>query len=230
MPGSGLTAFGARVTYRLQLAVMRRRWPTGGPGQSRVLSRGQRLEGLQDAQPEVRKALDQAGRFLGLASLLTVLLAAIAVALAARRYLARHLDTCALLRYFGMTQAQVLRLHLLAFFLPCLQRQQGRCWALPRTSCSSPDWPVCLPFRCLGRGAGAWPGVLVAFVLLFGFVLPPILQLARVPTVRVLRREFGPPAGQTLLAYALGGVLLAALVVLTAGELRLGLFWWPGFS
>ena len=231
VPGSGLTAFGARVTYRLQLAGDAAALADWRAWAEPRLSRGQRLEGLQDAQPEVRKALDQAGRFLGLASLLTVLLAAIAVALAARRYLARHLDTCALLRCFGMTQAQVLRLHLLAFFLLALFAAAAGAllgFAAHFVLVAGLAGLFAIPLPWPG-GLALGQGVLVAFVLLFGFVLPPILQLARVPTVRVLRREFGPPAGQTLFAYALGGVLLAALVVLTAGELRLGLFTVAGF-
>ncbi|WP_415036151.1 ABC transporter permease [Azonexus sp.] len=231
VPESGLTAFGARVTYRLQLAGEAAALENWRAWAAPRLGRGQRLEGVQDAQPEVRKALDQAGRFLGLASLLTVLLAAIAVALAARRYLARHLDTCALLRCFGMTQKQVLRLHLAAFFLLALGAAicgilLGFIVHLALVSGLASLFAIPLPppgGHALGQGA------LVAFVLLFGFVLPPILQLAQVPTVRVLRREFGPPAGQAILAYAVGGCLLVALVLLTAGELRLGAMAVAGF-
>ncbi len=232
VPKSGLTAFGARVTHRLQLAGDTTALAGWRAWAETRLERGQRLEGLQDAQPEVRKALDQAGRFLGLASLLTVLLAAIAVALAARRYLARHLDTCALLRCFGMTQGRVLRLHLAAFCLLALFAAVaglllGFAVHFTLVAGLSGLFSIALPWpglNALGQG------VLVAFVLLFGFVLPPVLQLARVPTLRVLRREFGPPAVQTLLAWGVGAVLLGVLVVATAGELRLGLLVLGGFA
>jgi putative ABC transport system permease protein len=232
VPKSGLTAFGARVTHRLQLAGEATALADWRAWAETRLGRGQRLEGLQDAQPEVRKALDQAGRFLGLASLLTVLLAAIAVALAARRYLARHLDTCALLRCFGMPQGRVLRLHLAAFCLLALFAAVagsllGFAVHFTLVAGLSGLFSIALPWpglNALGQG------VLVAFVLLFGFVLPPVLQLARVPTLRVLRREFGPPAAQTLLAWGVGAVLLGVLVVATAGELRLGLLVLGGFA
>jgi len=59
--------------------------------------------------------LDRAERFLGLASLLTVILAAVAVALAARRYTQRHLDACAVLRCLGVTQGRLLRLQAVLF-------------------------------------------------------------------------------------------------------------------
>ncbi len=44
-------------------------------------------------RPEVRQTLERAEQFLGLAALVAVILAAVAVALAASRYLRRHLDT-----------------------------------------------------------------------------------------------------------------------------------------
>ena len=53
----------------------------------------------------MRNAVDRAGRFLSLASLVSVLLCAIAVAMAARRYVHRHLDTVALLKTLGATRA-----------------------------------------------------------------------------------------------------------------------------
>src|SRR3546814_6635224 len=59
------------------------------------LGRGQRLETIADARPEIRSALDRAGRFLGLAALVSVVLAAVAVAMAARRHGERHLSGAA---------------------------------------------------------------------------------------------------------------------------------------
>ena len=49
------------------------------------VSAAERMEGVRDARSEVRVALERAQRFLGLASLLSVVLASVAVALAAAR-------------------------------------------------------------------------------------------------------------------------------------------------
>lgn len=104
IPGSGLVQAGSRVTYRLLLAgeidaVAGFRTWLGGR-----LQRGERMEDASNARPEIRNALDRAQRFLGLATLLTVILSAVAAALAARRYMQRHLDACAVMRCLGVTQ------------------------------------------------------------------------------------------------------------------------------
>ena len=64
------------------------------------------MENVRDLRPEVRQTLDRAEKFLGLAALVAVMLAAVAVALAASRYLRRHLDTAAMLRCLGASRAR----------------------------------------------------------------------------------------------------------------------------
>ena len=75
---------------------------------SKAIRRGQSIESIENARPEVRASLDQAQRFLRLAALLAVILAAVAVGLSARRFMQRHLDACAVMRCLGAAQAQVL--------------------------------------------------------------------------------------------------------------------------
>ncbi|MFP3740405.1 ABC transporter permease, partial [Burkholderia sp. SIMBA_019] len=77
--------------------------------------RGVALESLQDGQPQVRQTLDRASHFLTLVSLLTALLAAVAIAMAAYRYMRRHLDTCAAMRCLGVSQATLRALFTLEF-------------------------------------------------------------------------------------------------------------------
>ncbi len=74
---------------------------------------GERVRDITDASPQIRNAVDRAGRFLSLASLVSVLLCAIAVAMAARRYVHRHLDTVALLKTLGATRAFTLSVSVL---------------------------------------------------------------------------------------------------------------------
>ena len=120
LPGTGLITQGSRVRYRLQMA---------GPPQVIAdyrhwaeprLGRGERIEDISDARPEVRSAIQKAQRFLGLASMVAVALAVIAIALATRRYVQRHLDSAAIMRCLGASQARLWQIYLWQFLLLAL--------------------------------------------------------------------------------------------------------------
>ena len=72
-----------------------------------------------------------------------------------------------------------------------------------------------------------WPlleGTAIGLLLLLAFVLPPLLHLIRVPTLRVLRRELGPARQGVLVTYALSGILVAAILIYRAGAVDIGLY------
>ncbi len=225
LASTGLIQPGSRVRYRLDVAgsedaVARyREWVR------MRLQPGQRLEGIRDARPQLRSALDRAQRFLNLAALTSVLLAAVAIALATRRYLQRHLDGCAVMRCLGAPQSLITRLYVMHFtMLGLLAAAAGvATGALAQTLLTT--WlgevvAVTLP------PAGAMPavqGMLVGLLLLLGFALPPLMSLAQVPTLRVLRRELGLPKASGILGYALGAGVIAGMILWQAQELRFGL-------
>lgn len=224
LDSTGLVQPGSRVRYRLNIAgddaalEQYREWARGR------LQPGQRLEGIRDARPELRSALERAQRFLNLAALTSVLLAAVAIALATRRYLQRHLDGCAMMRCLGAAQSRITRLYVLHFtMLGTLAATIGvAIGALAQLTLSG--WlgevvAIALP------PAGALPavqGMLVGLLLLLGFALPPLVSLAQVPTLRVLRRELGIPKGSGALGYALGVAVIAGMILWQAQELRFG--------
>ena len=117
VPATNLLQPGNRATYRLLVADLSTRdaldpylkWLQA------ELKPGQRMENVRDLRPEVRQTLERAEQFLGLSALVAVILAAVAVALAASRYLRRHLDTAAMLRCFGASRRQALALFVLQF-------------------------------------------------------------------------------------------------------------------
>ena len=232
LPATGLIQPGARIRYSLLAAGEAKGIAGFQAWLTERLERGERLEDTRNARPEIRNALDRAERFLGLSTVLTVVLAAVAAAMAARRYMQRHLDACAVMRCLGMTQGGLLRLNgWLFLWLAALAASVGSIvgyvahfvlihWlsALLVLELPAPGW---LP---LAGGLG------VAGVLLFGFAFPPLMQLASVPTLRVLRRELGPPQALSLGGYALGLVLLAGLIIGVAGNVRLGAWAVAGFT
>ena len=223
---------GSRVWYYLYAAGARDGVAALEAWAGTRLARGQRVDNLESGRPEVRAAIDRAQRFLGLTALLAAILAGVAIALATRRYVERHLDGCAVMRCLGATQARLLALHGLEFFclgaaacaLGCLAgigAQTAIAAALGGVLRADLPAPTVLP---------ALQGFLVGLVLLLGFALPPLAQLKNVPAVRVIRRESGAPQGSAIAAYAAGLAALAGLLVWQAGDVRMGAIVVGGFA
>jgi len=229
---TGLIQVGSRIRYRVLIAgtpaaiAEYRGWVTP------KLSPGQRVESIEDARPEIRSALERAEKFLSLAALLSVVLAAVAIALAARRFLQRHLDACAIMRCHGASQSRLVRLYLLQFLVLGAVASLAGCVAGFVAQHALAIWLGSLVTVEL-PGAGVMPalhGFVTGLALLLGFALPPVIALARVPTLRVLRRDIGAPSGMGLFGYALGAVVIAALIIWKAGDLRLGGMVFAGFA
>ena len=113
LPATGLIGLGSRVTYRLLLAgpdkevASYEKWVKTYIDSEGL--RGLRLETLENAQPIMRKTLERAERFLSLIAVLTAMVAAVAIALSARRYSLKQADGCAVLKCFGATSAIILK-------------------------------------------------------------------------------------------------------------------------
>lgn len=232
LPATGLVGFGSRVSYRLLLAGERQGVQAFRREGERGLARGERIEGVENARPEIRSAVDRAQKFLGLSTMLTVVLAAVAVALSARRFLQRHLDPCAVMRCLGASQGLILQTYLLQFL----------CFGLGVATLGVAlgyglhfilyQWLAQLLGNTLPPPS--WRPVLqggaVGLLLLFGFALPPLLQLRRVPPLRVIRRDLGAPEWGALASYLLGFLAVGGLMLDIAGDIRLGLWVVGGFA
>jgi putative ABC transport system permease protein len=232
VPATGLVQTGSRIWYYLYAAGTRKQVEILEGSLKTKLDRGQRVDTLETGRPEIRASVDRAQRFLGLTALLAAILAGVAVALGARRFVERHLDGCAVMRCMGATQARILGLYAVEFMmlglLACAAgcvlgyiAQEGIGRAITQVIQTELPAPRALP---------AVQGFLVGLVLLLGFALPPLVQLRNVPAVRVMRRESGAPQGGTVAAYAAGLGSLSGLLVWQAGDLRLGLTVVGGFA
>ncbi len=117
LAATGLLQEGSRIGYRLMVAGEARQVAALRDELKPKLTGNEKLEDVRDARPEIRSALERAEHFLGLAALTAAILAGAAMALAARRFVLRHLDGCAVMRCLGAQQGQVLRLFLYQFLL-----------------------------------------------------------------------------------------------------------------
>lgn len=232
---------GSRVSYRLLVAA-----PASLKNGAAVASayeqwlqaeiknnntKGVRVESLENGRPEMRATLDRADRFLSLVGLLSAMLAAVAVAMAARRFMQRHLDACAMLRCLGLTQNQVTLMYLTEFLLV------GLVGSLMGVAVGFGGHYVLL--EVLGKLVSAdlpaptiYPalqGVATGMLLLAAFALPPILQLRKVPHNRVIRREQEPPQMAALATYGLGMAGFVVLLLWQAGDAQLALYTALGF-
>lgn len=233
---TGLIQPASRVSYRLAVAGSDRavaryvKWATDEIAQRSL--RGLRVESLQGGRPEMGQTLDRAEKFLNLVALLAALLSAVAVALAARGFASNHLDDCAMLRVLGLGHATIAWSYTFEFVLAGLAASTVGVLlgyavhhvfvlllaGLVETALPAPSiWPV-----LFGLGMGQ--------TLLVAFGLPPVLQLAQVPALRVLRRDVGNLRPASLGVLALGVAGFAALLLAVSSDLKLGLIAVGGFA
>ncbi len=237
VPRTGLVQPASRIRYRLAVAsddaaaVQRFSEQTQAALDAGQL-RGARLESLESGRPEMQQTLGRAEKFLNLVALLAALLSAVAVALAARGFAASHLDDCAMLRVLGQSQRRIAAAYALEF---------GVVGVAASVLGVAIGWGVHHGFVLLLAGLvqsslpapSLWPaafGIGMGLTLLLAFGLPPVLQLAKVPPLRVIRRNVGglKPASAAVLGVGVLG--FAALLLAASSDLTLGLIAVGGFA
>lgn len=222
---TGLILPGSRVQYRLLL---------GGDEQAIKRFRDAvdneagaiRIQGIRDARPEINTALERAEQFLGLAALVSIALAGLAIAMSAQRYAARHYDTCAILRCLGLQQRQITRIYFIQLvllglscgLLGCLigyGAQEGLTKLMAGLMQNDLPRPSLLPVA-----SGLFAGLLTVLA----FALPQLMRLQNVAPLRVLRRDLLPLPLNNYLIFSTAIIALMLLSPWQSGDIKLTLY------
>jgi putative ABC transport system permease protein len=194
--------------------------------------RGIQVESMESGRPEMRQTLDRAEKFLNLVALLAALLCAVAVALAARTFASKHLDGCALLRVLGQSQKTLSVAYAFEFITAGLVASllgvimgygihHAFIWLLAGLV------DVQLP---PSSGEPALLGMGMGLTLLLAFGLPPVLQLAKVPAMRVIRRDMGGLQAASVGVLLTGLLGFAGALMWASRDVKLGLMTVGGFA
>jgi len=236
LASTGLVQPASRITWRMavagEAAAAERFLQWARPEVELTHVRGVQIESLESGRPEMRQTLDRASQFLNLVALLAALLCAVAVALAARSFAERQLDACALLRVLGQSQRTLTLSYGLEFLGAGLLASVLGVLA---------GYAVHLGFVVLLTGlvdsqlpaASLQPalmGLAMGLTLLVAFGLPPVLQLAKVPPLRVIRRDLGSLQVRSGLVLVMGLVGFALTLLMVSRNLTLGLITVGGFA
>ncbi len=220
IPGTGIVQPGSRVSYRQLYA---------GDGASLAafrawleprLTESQRLLDVKQGQPGIGAALERSESFLLLAGSLGVVLAAVAIALAARRFSERHRDFVAIMKSLGATSGSINWLYGRSLLI-----LGGAATAL---GCLG-GWSIQALFFELFAGqlpvqpgpSGVRPyaiGAATALICLASFAWPPLRRLGQASPLRVLRRELPQEQRRLLGDYALGLAGIALLMFWYSGD------------
>ncbi|MCF7970841.1 MAG: FtsX-like permease family protein [Methylococcaceae bacterium] len=187
------------------------------------LTASQRLMDIYEDRPKLGSALQKAERYLGLSSIVVILIAGVAIAMATRRFSERHFNSTAILRCLGYKQNEVLQLFLwqflliglIASFIGCILGwiSQELLFQLLRdllpAQVAEPSYLAVLF------------GMIIGIVVLFGFALPPLLRLKQVSPLRILQRDLEPMPSSAWLVYGLAIGLLILLISQYTQDLKM---------
>lgn len=223
LPSTGLILPGSRASYRLLLGGADDVIGAYRATLEQLKLPSLRVHGIRDARPELRRALERAEQFLGLAVIVSVALCGLAIAMASRRYVTRHFDACAVMRCIGADQRTIMTLYslqilALAAGFSLLGCAVGYLVQLSMGSLLQEMSPGELP---AASPAPMLVGIAAGVIATAGFALPQIWRLGQVPPLRVFRRDLAPPPPGAVAAWGSAVIAVALLTPWRSGEIEL---------
>jgi len=223
---TGLIQYGSRINYQLMIAADLPEIKTYASWLKPLLQRGEKVQDVSNARPEMRVALEKSEQFLGLAALVGVILSMVAIYLASLPFMEKSLDTFALMRCFGASSntihliliTQTLLIGLVGSSLGCVLAyvaQAGLAKLAGTLFLQSLPPPSLLPL---------FFGLVTGMAILLAAIWPALIQLRSVSALRVLRRDIGASNSNRYLLFAPALVVMALLIFWQAQSPKLALY------
>lgn len=220
LPATRLINEGSRVRYALLVAgeesVVDEFYEDIEP----ILPDSVRSRNREEGSDRANNAADRAQRFLSLTAVISLLLSAVAIAMSARRFAHKRMDTVALMKSLGASQQFVIatasiQLVILGVLGVIVGSAVGFAMEAMVTTMLADIIQGDLP------PVGATPVLLAsgsALILLIGFALPSLIQLRNTPPLRVLRHDEMPPPPSRLLVAGTALIAVAAMLYQAIGD------------
>jgi putative ABC transport system permease protein len=223
LEATGVIQPGSRVRYAYQFGGSEEALAAYKDWLKPQLNPSQRILDIHNDRPELGSALERAERYLGLSSIVVILISGVAIAMTTRRYTERHFNATALLRCLGCKQAEIIWLYGCQFLLLGLLTCGAGCllgWAAQQGLFQL--LKALLPEHVASPGwLAVFFGMITGMAILLGFALPPLLRLQKVSPLRVLRRELEPLPSSGWLIYGLAMAIIGALIWRYTGDARM---------
>ena len=223
LPATRLIGVGSRVRYALLIAGDDDAVAAFNARIEDELPDSLRVRSAEESSERAFAAADRAQRFLSLTAVISLLLSAVAVAMSARRFASRRMDTVALMKSLGATQGFVISVAIVQLLLVGLIGViLGSAVGFAAEAVLS--WMIADLLQGDLPDPGLMPVVLAsgsALVLLVGFALPSLIQLRNTPPLRVLRHDAMPPAPSRIFVVGLSLAAVAALLYRTVGDAKM---------
>ena len=186
-----LIQYGSRVKYQLLLAASPQQINAFSAQSTPMLGRGEKIQDVKNARPEIKSALDKAQQFLGLSAMVSVILSMVAMLLSSLPYIKQSLDTFALMRCFGAAKKTVLQILaiqtiLIAFFSALLGILLGFIAQFGLATLASSLFVETLPAPTI---TPILTGLIASVAMMFAVVLPHLWQIRNLTAMNILRRE-----------------------------------------
>ena len=218
-----LIQFGSRVKYQLLLAGAPQNVNTYLQEAKANLGRGEKIEDVRNARPEIKSALDKAQQFLGLSAMVSVVLAMVAMLLSSLPYIKQSLDTFALMRCFGASQKKVMQLLILQTLIIAILSALVGVWVgyLAQLGLAAIADGLFLETLPHVSYAPAFVGIFASIAMMVAVVMPHAWQMRQLTAMNILRRDTLPTPFLNNLKFIPAASIMLALVFWQANDVKI---------